>query len=74
MLFFTAIVLLIRGSNLFVGLSCLAGVVVFQVCLWLLAPIQHQSSASVSRRNRFYLFCTIALLVFAVWLLLHNAL
>jgi hypothetical protein len=73
MLSFAAVVLLVRGS-LFAGLSCIAAVGVVQVGLWLLAPIQHQSPTSVSRRNRFYLLCTIALLVFASWLLLHNAL
>ena len=69
---FAAIVLLVRGSSVFTSLSCIAAAVAFQVGLWVLAPIQHQSPTSVRARNSFYLVCTIALLAFAAWMLSHN--
>ena len=37
-----------------------------QVAFWSLAPVVHQSSAEVSRRNRFYFALALGILVFAL--------
>ena len=39
---------------------------VLQLVLWSFAPVRHQSSTEIKRRNRFYLLCALTVLTFAL--------